>query len=126
MMPNLLATCLFCGCFIVFVYVYLCCWGLMWISLYQFLSSIMYFALCLHVPVSFGCVSRRNAYTLVDPGLLCLYTPGPEVIKLFSCSTQLSMKFFLFINLTILTNFETSFMLNSAEQADNTCSVVMA
>ena len=24
-------------------------------------------------------------------------TPGPEVIKLFSCSTQLSMKFFLLI-----------------------------
>ena len=24
-------------------------------------------------------------------------SPGPEVIKLFSCSTQLSMKFFLFI-----------------------------
>ena len=24
--------------------------------------------------------------------------PGPEVIKLFSCSAQLSMKFFLFIN----------------------------
>ena len=24
--------------------------------------------------------------------------PGPDVIKLFSCSTQLSMKFFLLIN----------------------------
>ena len=29
--------------------------------------------------------------------------PGPEVRKLFSCSTQLSMKFVLFINLKILT-----------------------
>ena len=30
---------------------------------------------------------------------------GLEVIKLFSCSTQLSMKFVLFINLKILTKF---------------------
>ena len=29
--------------------------------------------------------------------------PGPEVIKLFSCSTQLSKKFFLLINVGILT-----------------------
>ena len=29
--------------------------------------------------------------------------PGPEVIKLFSCSTQLSMKFFLFINVKMPT-----------------------
>ena len=28
---------------------------------------------------------------------------GPEVIKLFSCSTQLSMKFFLLINVEIPT-----------------------
>ena len=27
-----------------------------------------------------------------------LYRPGPEVIKLFSCSTQLSIKYFLIIN----------------------------
>ena len=30
--------------------------------------------------------------------------PGPEVIKLFSCSTQLNMEFVLFINLKILTS----------------------
>ena len=30
-------------------------------------------------------------------------TPGPEVIKLFSCSTQLSMKFSLLINMKMLT-----------------------
>ena len=30
--------------------------------------------------------------------------PGPEVIKLFSCSTQLSIKFFLFINVKMPTN----------------------
>ena len=29
--------------------------------------------------------------------------PGPEVIKLFSCSTQLSMKLFLLINVKIPT-----------------------
>ena len=39
---------------------------------------------------------------------------GPEVIKLFSCSTQLSMKFFLLINLKLLT-FANSFLLNIAE-----------
>ena len=31
------------------------------------------------------------------------WNPGPEVIKLFSCSTQLSMKFFLLINIKIMT-----------------------
>ena len=29
--------------------------------------------------------------------------PGPEVIKLFPCSTQLSMKLFLFINVKMPT-----------------------
>ena len=29
--------------------------------------------------------------------------PGPKVIKLFSCSTQLSMKFFLLINVKMPT-----------------------
>ena len=29
--------------------------------------------------------------------------PGPNVIKLFSCSTQLSMKFFLLINVKMPT-----------------------
>ena len=39
---------------------------------------------------------------------------GPKVIKLFSCSTQLSIKFVILINLKLLTilNF---FMLNKAE-----------
>ena len=41
--------------------------------------------------------------------------PGPEVITLFSCSTQLSMKFHLVIKIKIPT-IKTSFMLNSAEQ----------
>ena len=34
--------------------------------------------------------------------------PGPEVIKLFSCSTQLSTKFQLLIKTKILTNIEVS------------------
>ena len=33
----------------------------------------------------------------------CDCLPGPEVIKLFSCSTQLSMKFFLLINVKMPT-----------------------
>ena len=31
--------------------------------------------------------------------VLIASVPGPEVIKLFSCSTQLSMKFILLINI---------------------------
>ena len=40
--------------------------------------------------------------------------PGPEIIKLFSCSTQLSMKFPLLINLRLLI-IVNSFLLNLAE-----------
>ena len=39
---------------------------------------------------------------------------GPDVIKLFSCSTQLSMKFVLLIKLKLLTILN-SFLLNIAE-----------
>ena len=39
---------------------------------------------------------------------------GPEVIKRFSCSTQLNMKFILLINLKLL-NIANSFLLNIAE-----------
>ena len=42
-----------------------------------------------------------------------LVTPGPEVIILFSCSTHLSMKFVLLINLKLLT-IANSFRLNIA------------
>ena len=41
-------------------------------------------------------------------------TAGPKIIKLFSCSTQLSMKFILLINLKLLTTAN-SFLLNIAE-----------
>ena len=40
--------------------------------------------------------------------------PGPQVIKLFSCLTQLSMKFVLLINLKLQT-IENVFLLNKAE-----------
>ena len=45
---------------------------------------------------------------------ISMHGPGPEVIKLFSCSTQLSMKFALLINLKLLT-IANSFLLNIAE-----------
>ena len=45
-----------------------------------------------------------------------IYRSGPEVIKLFSCSTQLSMKFHLVIKVKI-PKIKTFFMLNSAEHA---------
>ena len=44
----------------------------------------------------------------------CSIRFGPEIIKRFSCSTQLSMKFVLLINLTWLT-FANSSLLNIAE-----------
>ena len=37
-----------------------------------------------------------------------MYSPGPEVIKLFSCSTQLSKKFQLLVKTKIPTNEEVS------------------
>ena len=40
--------------------------------------------------------------------------PGPEVIKLFSCPTQISMTFFMLTDLKILTTAN-SFLLNIAE-----------
>ena len=40
---------------------------------------------------------------------------GPEVIQLFSCSTQLSMKFFMLISLKLLT-IANSFLLNLADR----------
>ena len=46
----------------------------------------------------------------------CILFPGPEVIKLFSCSAQLSMIFHLVIKIKIPT-IKTFFMLNSAEHA---------
>ena len=74
----------------------------------------------------------RNTYRLYGnkskiflflPGLLGLFipaltkqyvAPGPEVIKRFSCSTYLSMKFILLINLKLLT-IAKSFLLNIAK-----------
>ena len=43
-----------------------------------------------------------------------LQSSGPEVIKLFSCSTHLSMKFVMLIHLKLLT-MANSFLLNIAE-----------
>ena len=45
------------------------------------------------------------------------YWSGPEVIKFFSCSTQLSMKFVLLINLNLQTR-PNSFLLNIAENGN--------
>ena len=38
-------------------------------------------------------------------------TPGPKVILLFSCSIQLSMKFKLFINIKIESNYFSCFII---------------
>ena len=54
-----------------------------------------------------------GTFHLTQPKLY-FTTSGPAVIKLFSCSTQLSMKFVLLINLKLLT-VANSFLLNIAE-----------
>ena len=55
-----------------------------------------------------GIVNRRSESTrarqpdLIDP-VFTVKGPGSELIKLFSCSTQFSMKFFLLINVKVPT-----------------------
>ena len=46
---------------------------------------------------------HEKSFITSRPGLAIHPAPGPEVIKLFSCSTQLSMKFFLLINVKMPT-----------------------
>ena len=68
---------------------------------------------CIHVQL----ISTRISFLLkkqVRSGPLSPRSPGPEVIKLFPCSTQLSRKFFMLINLNLLTNAN-SFLLNIAD-----------
>ena len=55
-----------------------------------------------------GETSDLDRYTVSLSNKCLLNTPGPEVIKLFSCSTQLSTKFQLLINTKIPTNKEVS------------------
>ena len=50
-----------------------------------------------------------SMFLLTDSG-----SPGLEIIKLSSCSTELSIKFFMLINLQLLT-IANSFLLNIAE-----------
>ena len=38
-----------------------------------------------------------------NPCQVLSHIPGPKIIKLFSCSTQMSMKFILFINVKMPT-----------------------
>ena len=59
--------------------------------------------------------SRILRYPLSPPSK----DPGPEVIKLFSCSTQMSMKFFMLINLKLL-KIVNSFLLNIEEHKNFT------
>ena len=70
---------------------------------------------------SFGAHVRRYIFSRCG-SICCLYAGanrinkfiGPEVIKPFSCSAQLSMKFVLLISLKLLT-IANSFLLNIAE-----------
>ena len=54
--------------------------------------------------------------------VLCdIFWPGPEVIKHFSCSTQLSMKYFLLMKYVLLISLKLQtiancFLLNIAEE----------
>ena len=68
----------------------------------------------------------KSRYFVITLGY-CHETPGPEVIKPFSCSTQLSMKFFLLINvkmpkivgiLTFMSRKNSILGLSESEKAD--------
>ena len=55
------------------------------------------FDLCCLTPVSVSKISSMQISLKLSR--LVYVSPGPDVIKLFSCSTQLSMKFKLLINI---------------------------
>ena len=61
---------------------------------------------CCHVSLLLHCSKGRT--------ILSILRSGPEVIKHFLCSTQLSMKFFMIINHKLLTTAK-FFLLNMAE-----------
>ena len=68
----------------------------------------------------FGVSGRLCSVIVVIPRHLLhyFYQSGPEVIKHFSCSTQLSMKFVLLIILKLLI-VANSFLLNIAEHENS-------
>ena len=49
------------------------------------------------------CYEMGTRYFTVEKNAKNLHSPGPEIIKRFSCSTQLSMKFFRLINVKMPT-----------------------
>ena len=59
----------------------------------------------LHILDEYSIVSISNCSSLKTITVINIPTSGPEVIKLFSCSAQLSMKFFLLINVKMPTIF---------------------
>ena len=79
------------------------CYGFMLVISVSVCLSVMW---CLSV-FSFP-DNNVSKYQWIFNNMVCvliLWRSGPEVIKLFSYSTQLSMKLVLFINLKILTKF---------------------
>ena len=73
-----------------------CAWGLVWGKH----DPLLTFSECASVISSCeSVISDRNFVITSCESVI----PGPEVIKLFSCSTQLSTKFFLLINVKMPT-----------------------
>ena len=64
-----------------------------------------YRLVCIKTPIWIKLYRRLKTNEVVFMAVLSVYLlrPGPEVIQLFSCSTQLSMKFFLLINVKMPT-----------------------
>ena len=79
-------------------------------------SFFMFCHALAHLWFALPCISSTSQYAWhmrnTKNGLPLI--PGPEVIKLFSCSTQLSMKFVLLTNLKLL-KIAHLFLLNIAE-----------
>ena len=81
----------------------------------SFFVCLFWFFLCLFVLVQFSFVCSGSIFVCLFWFYLRMFVrSGPEVIKLFLCSTQLSMKFVLLMNLKLLT-IANSFFLNIAE-----------
>ena len=57
----------------------------------------------IHILLEHGILREILALFSDSKGALSITQPGPEVIKLFSCTTQLNMKTFLLINVKMPT-----------------------
>ena len=82
-------------------------------------NHITMFKFCCQIEIAyswvFGQMDLSKRFGARSDAAECSIWPGPEVIKLFSCSTQLSMKFVQLINLNLLI-IANPFLLNISDR----------